>query len=40
MMVPESLKDDGGRKRGRIERSEREASVGSLRLPEMFLRRD
>ncbi len=40
MMAPESLKDDGGWKRGRIEWSEREASVGSLRLPEMFLRRD
>jgi hypothetical protein len=40
MIAPESLKDDGGRKRGQIKWSEREASVGSLRLPEMFLRRD
>jgi hypothetical protein len=40
MMAPKSLKDDGGWKRGRIERSERGASVGSLQLPKMFLRRD
>jgi hypothetical protein len=40
MMAPASLKDDDGRKRGQVERSKREAFVGSLRLLVMFLRRD